>query len=204
MLLRKLFRTVGIYKSQFISMIIMIGIGIGVFLGFNIEWHSIKTNTTSFFQKTNYADFRLYSDAGFSAEDIAKVKKIEGVKAATRYFSVNVGIKDKKQTVTLNVSEDYNVSTMLITSGEKYAETSEGVWISDKFADENNIDIGDEIIFEYQGAEIRCEVIGFAKSGENMICVADSNQIMPDFSAHGFAYITPSKLESCFGTAFYP
>ncbi len=28
----------GLYRAQFISMIIMIAIGTGVFLGFNIEW----------------------------------------------------------------------------------------------------------------------------------------------------------------------
>ena len=37
MLIRKLFRTAWRYKAQFISMIIMIAIGVGVFLGFNIE-----------------------------------------------------------------------------------------------------------------------------------------------------------------------
>ena len=36
MLLRKLWRTMGIYKAQFISMIIMIALGIGIFIGFNI------------------------------------------------------------------------------------------------------------------------------------------------------------------------
>lgn len=36
MLLRKLWRTMGTYKAQFISMIIMIALGIGIFIGFNI------------------------------------------------------------------------------------------------------------------------------------------------------------------------
>ena len=46
MLIRKLFRTAWSYRSQFISMIIMIAIGVGVFLGFNIEWKSIEDDTT--------------------------------------------------------------------------------------------------------------------------------------------------------------
>lgn len=43
MLIKKLFRTAWKYKAQFISMIIMIAIGVGVFLDFNIEWKSMKT-----------------------------------------------------------------------------------------------------------------------------------------------------------------
>ncbi|MCI5514114.1 MAG: hypothetical protein MR471_08365 [Clostridia bacterium] len=42
MLFKKLLRTVGLYRSQFISMIIMIALGVGVFVGFNMEWVSIE------------------------------------------------------------------------------------------------------------------------------------------------------------------
>ncbi len=38
MLFRKLIRTMGQYRAQFISMILMIAIGIGAFVGFNVEW----------------------------------------------------------------------------------------------------------------------------------------------------------------------
>lgn len=204
MLIRKLLRTAWSYKSQFISMIIMIAIGVGIFLGFNIEWQSIETDTSDFFKKTNYADFRIYSDAGFSEDDIAAIQGISGVDAATRYLSVNVGIKDTKKSVALNVSENYDVSTMYITSGADYDASSDGIWLSDKFADANGIRLGDTLTFVYQGAEISGKVVGLAKSGENMISVADDNQLMPDYEAFGFAYISPEKLKSALGTAFYP
>ena len=204
MLIRKLLRTAWSYKSQFISMIIMIAVGVGIFLGFNIEWQSIETDTSDFFKKTNYADFRIYSDAGFSEDDIAAIQGISGVDAATRYLSVNVGIKDTKKSVALNVSENYDVSTMYITSGADYDASSDGIWLSDKFADANGIRLGDTLTFVYQGAEISGKVVGLAKSGENMISVADDNQLMPDYEAFGFAYISPEKLKSALGTAFYP
>lgn len=204
MLIRKLLRTAWSYKSQFISMIIMIAIGVGIFLGFNIEWQSIETDTSDFFEKTKYADFRIYSDAGFSEDDIAAIQGINGVDAATRYLSVNVGIKDTKKSVALNVSENYDVSTMYITSGADYDASSDGIWLSDKFADANGIRLGDTLTFVYQGAEISGKVVGLAKSGENMISVADDNQLMPDYEAFGFAYISPEKLKSALGTAFYP
>lgn len=93
MLMRKLVRTAWSYKSQFLSMILMIAIGIGVFLGFHMEWHSIETDTSEFFKETNYADFRMYSDTGFTTEDIKKIQEMDGVKEATRFLSVNVGLK---------------------------------------------------------------------------------------------------------------
>lgn len=204
MLIRKLFRTAWKYRSQFISMIIMIAIGVGVFLGFNIEWKSIEADTEAFFEDTKYADYRLYAETGFSEEDIEKIQEIDGVDAATRYLSVNVGIKDTKKSVSLNVSENYTVSTMLIMEGKEYDKESDGIWLSDRFAEENGISLGDTFTVTYQGIEISGEIVGLIKSGENMICVADENQLMPDFESFGFAYISPEKLEDSLGFAFYP
>ena len=56
MLFKKLIRTMGQYKAQFISMIIMIAIGIGIFVGFNMEWTSIQKNTGKFFDETKLAE----------------------------------------------------------------------------------------------------------------------------------------------------
>ena len=204
MLIKKLFRTAWRYKSQFISMIIMIAIGVGIFLGFNIEWKSLEYDAFTFLEETNYADYRIYSETGFTEDDIEAIQDIDGVDAATRYFNVNVGMKDTKKSVALNVSENYAVSTMLIMDGAKYDETSDGIWLSDKFADANDIKIGDELTVTYTGVEISGEVVGLAKSGENLICVADENQLMPDYEVFGFAYVTPKTLENALGMAFYP
>ena len=204
MLTRKLFRTAWKYKSQFVSMVIMIAIGVGIFLGFNIEWKSLEADALGFLEDTNYADYRLYAEGGFSEDDIKAIKDIDGVDAATRYFSVNVGIKDTKKSVTLNVSEDYTVSTMYITEGKEYDRISDGIWLSDKFASANDIKLGDKLTFAYTGLEISGEVVGLCKSGENLVSVADENQLMPDYEAHGFAYVSPQKLENALGFAFYP
>ncbi|MBO5303986.1 MAG: ABC transporter permease [Lachnospiraceae bacterium] len=204
MLIRKLFRTAWRYKAQFISMIIMITIGVGVFLGFNIEWKSIEEDTAEFFEQTNYADFRLYEETGFTEEDIEAIENMDGIKAATRYISVNVSLKDTKKSVALNVSENYTVSTMMIMEGEEYAKDADGIWLSDRFAEENEIAIGDSLTFIYQGMEIHGEVVGLVKSGEHMICVADGNQLMPDYESFGFAYISPEKLKESLGYSFYP
>lgn len=75
MLFRKLWRTMGLFKAQFISMIIMVALGIGIFVGFNMEWVSIRENTGRFFDETGLADYSITSDSGFSPEQVEKVKK---------------------------------------------------------------------------------------------------------------------------------
>lgn len=204
MLIRKLFRTAWNYKAQFISMVIMIAIGTGVFLGFNIEWKSIEQDTGAFFEETKYADFRLYSETGFTQADIQAIQNISGIDAATRFLAVNADIVDAKTSVALMVSENYTVSTMHLSSGSPYDENSEGIWLSDQFAEKNGYAVGDTLELSYNGIQVSGPITGLIKSGEMMICTADKNQLMPDFSSFGFAYITPRKLEKAMGGAFYP
>ncbi|MCH5209173.1 MAG: ABC transporter permease [Oscillospiraceae bacterium] len=204
MLLRKLFRTAWKYRAQFVSMIIMTALGIGIFLGFNIEWKSIESNTDSFFEATNYADFRIYSETGFSAENNTAILDIDGVYAASRVFSVNVDIVGEKKALNLTVSENYTVTTMDIISGAEYSADRSGIWLSQKFAEANNLNIGDTVKLTYGGIKISEEIVGLAKSGEHMICVADVNQLMPDHTAFGFAFMSPEELKSVLGFEFYP
>ncbi len=197
MLTRKLFRTAWSYKAQFISMILMITLGMGMFLGFNMEWKTIEVDTGKFFDQTKYADYRLYSEKGFTKDDIKKISDIEGVDAATRYLSVNLDIKgEKNKSLALDVSEDFNVSTFVVTDGAEYDENGSGFWLSDKFAAANGYKTGDTLTLEFQGTEIGGEIVGLIKSGEHMICVADKNQMMPDYNTYGYAYISPKKLRS--------
>ena len=94
MLFKKLWRTIKLYKAQFISMIIMIAIGIGIFVGFNMEWVSIDKNTTYLFNETNFADYRIVDENGFSSQDADLVKSLNGIDKVSRYLSVNAEISE--------------------------------------------------------------------------------------------------------------
>ena len=65
MLKRKLWRTAKVYKVQFISMILLIALGIGVFVGFNAEWVTIGEDTGAFFK-----------DCGFLSTPMSKIRAI--------------------------------------------------------------------------------------------------------------------------------
>ena len=196
MLLKKLFRTLWQYKAQFISMVIMVALGIGVFLGFNVEWYSLDVNTKEIYDATGFADFRIYSDKGFSPEELEAVKEIEGVEDATRFLSLNVAVKDNTDTLALTVSENMNVSGVLVTAGEPYsAEDPEGFWLSDSYAAANGISVGDPLTLTYQTVTVSGTVRGLVKSSEYLICLPDSTQMMPDYSTYGYAYISPVMLD---------
>ena len=205
MLLKKLFRTLWQYKAQFISMVIMVALGIGVFLGFNVEWYSLEVNTKEIYDATGFADFRIYSDKGFSPEDLEAVRGIDGVEDATRFLSLNVSVKDDTDTLALTVSENSDVSGVLVMEGEPYsAEDPDGFWLSDSYAAANGIKLGDPLTLTYQVITVKGTVKGLVKASEYLICLPDSTQMMPDYSTYGFVYISPAMLDNAIPAVYKP
>ena len=197
MLLKKLFRTLWHYKAQFISMVLMIALGIGVFLGFNIEWYSLEKNLTEIYEATDFADYRIYAEQAFSEKDLHAVLAVEGVEDATRYLSVITSVKDSEDTLALTVVENPKVSGMLVTSGQAYdPESPDGIWLSDSYAVANGISVGDSVTMIYKMITVTGTVKGMVKSSEYLICLPDETRMMPDYSSHGYAFISPKMLDA--------
>ena len=204
MLRRKLFRTMLRYKAQFISMIIMIALGVGVFIGFNMEWYSLEVDTNEIFEATGFADYRIFSEAGFTKADLEKILAIDGVEDATRYLSVNTTVQGDTDVIALTVNENMNVSGLLLMGGEPYdPESEDGIWLSDQYAEKNGVSVGDELTLTYKLLSLKGTVKGLVKSSEYMICIPDETQLMPDYTSYGFAFISPAMLKKAIFFEFY-
>ena len=147
------------------------------------------------FEKTGFADYRIYSEKGFSEKDLEAIRSIDDVKDATRFLTVNAGVKDSSDVIAITVSENINVSGVYLMEGEPYdAESKDGIWLSDQYAEKNDISIGDSLTLTYKTLTVTGTVKGLIKASEFMICVPDETQLMPDFHTYGFAYISPVML----------
>lgn len=187
-------------------MILMVMLGVGMFVGFNMEWASIERNMYSFFDDSNFADYRLVNENGYSEDELKVVAELDGVKAAARFLSVNADVKNSGgDSVSLAVTTNFEVSAFVLIDGSAYdKDSTDGIWLSDRYAAENGISIGDTVVFVYRNTEISGTVKGLIKAAEQMICVRDITQLMPDFATHGFAYISPVMYEEAFGFGYYP
>ena len=206
MLLKKLFRTIGVYKVQFVSMIIMIALGAGVFIGFNVEWTSIDKLTADFYEQTGFADYRLIRESGFTIEQAEEIAALDDVTEAGRFISVVAAVNEKPDTsLALTVTENEKVSFFKVTSGEEYdPESTDKIWLSEKFAAKNDIKPGSDLTLKYKSITIKGKVAGLIKSSEYTVCVRNETQLMPDFAKFGFAYVSPTAYLAAAKVAYYP
>ncbi len=195
MLRRKLWRTAKVYKVQFISMILLIALGIGVFVGFNAEWVTIGRDTGSFFKDCGFADYRIIDEDGISSADVDKIRNIEGVSGVSRFLSVNADVKGSDDQLALTVSESEHTSGFVLMEGEKNDRwDAEGFWLMDKYAELNGIRPGDRLTVTFEDMEFTGTVRGLIESAEYLICVRDESQVMPDFNTYGYVYAAPAML----------
>ena len=195
MLRRKLWRTAKVYKVQFISMILLIALGIGVFVGFNAEWVTIGEDTESFFRDCGFADYRIIDEDGISSADVDKIRDIEGVTGVSRFLSVNADVKDSDNQLALTITESEHTSGFVLMEGEKYDRwDAEGFWLMDKYAELNGIKPGDTLTVTFEDMEFTGTVRGLIESAEYLICVRDESQVMPDFNTYGYVYASPAML----------
>ena len=195
MLKRKLWRTAKVYKVQFISMILLIALGIGVFVGFNAEWVTIGEDTGAFFKDCGFADYRIIDEDGISSADVDKIRDIDGVSGVSRFLSVNADVKDSGNQLALTVTESEHTSGFVLMEGEKYDRWDpDGLWLMDKYAELNGIKPGDKLTVTFEDMEFSGTVRGLIESAEYLICVRDESQVMPDFNTYGYVYASPAML----------
>jgi len=200
MLFKKLLRTIWHYKAQFISMIIMVLLGVGVFVGFQGEWYSIEKDTYSFYNSTGFADYRLISETGYSLEEMDKIKEIEGVDKVSRYISIKTNESKENDVVAVTITTNSEVSGFKVINGEQYDKNAlDAIWISDQYANKNNYQLSDNITLKYGSISITGQIKGLIKSSEYLICTPDENQMMPDFNTYGYVYISPAMYKSILG-----
>ena len=195
MLRRKLWRTAKVYKVQFISMILLIALGIGVFVGFNAEWVTIGKDTGAFFRDCGFADYRIIDEEGISSADVDRIRNLKRVSGVSRFLSVNADVSGTDDQLALTVTESDHTSGFVLMEGEEYDRWDpEGFWLMDKYAEMNGIRPGDELTVTFEDMEFTGTVRGLIESAEYLICVRDESQVMPDFNTYGYVYASPAML----------
>lgn len=199
---RKTGRTLKQYRVQFLSMIVMIAMGVGVFTGFHMEWVSLENNLNRFFDETAQPDYYIYDDRGFSDGDLQKLRQTDFISAADRSAVLEAQVdKQEDDLLAVVVPEKPGEAELIYTEKDCVfdSEKEDGIWLSDRYAAENDLHCGDELTLSVGSIELKGKICGLVKSAEYLVCVRDKSQLMPDYSTYGFAYVSPALFRRAMG-----
>ncbi|MBP3799841.1 MAG: ABC transporter permease, partial [Bacilli bacterium] len=153
MLRRKMFRDIRKNLSQFITIFLMIMIGVMAYSGIEAYMDGMTKTGNKFYTENNLQDLNV-SGPNFTKEDLDTIKSINNVKNAERKLSIT-GVTDKDKTLLINFIESNDISKFYVFEGEKFDRDKSGVWIDKFYANENKIKVGDTILVKYENLELQ-------------------------------------------------
>lgn len=194
MLKRKMLRDIKQNLSQFITIFLMVFIGVMAYSGIESYMEGMKQTANSFYTNYNLQDLNVIGE--LTKENLDTIKQIENVKNAESELVVN-GVLEENSNITLQLSfiESNEISKFYIVDGNEFNVNTKGIWIDNFFAEENNLKIGDTLKVKYDGYVLDEKIIGFINVPDHLYDVKDESQIYPDHKTFGFGFLSVNELE---------
>lgn len=193
MLKKKMFRDIKQNLSQFVTIFLMVLIGVMVYVGIEAYMDGMILTADKFYSENNLQDLNLIGN--FNNKDLEDVKKLKNVKNAEKKLVVT-GIDDLDNDKTLLISfiEENDISKFYIMDGEEFDKNKRGVWIDNFYAKENNIKVGDTIKIKYDTLVFTEKVLGLINVPDHIYDIKDESELIPNRKTFGFVYLSFNEI----------
>ena len=191
MLKRKMFRDIRKNLSQFITIFLMIMIGIMAYSGIEAYMDGMTKTADKFYSENNLYDLNVMGL--LNHDDLKKIKEIDNVKDAELKLSVSA-TTDNDKVLLLNFIESNNISKFYVYEGEKFDSNKSGIWLDNFYCEENNINVGDTVLVKYENMELHEKVLGKINVPDHLYDTRDDSELFPDRKEFGFAYMSTKEI----------
>ncbi|HJJ17073.1 MAG TPA: ABC transporter permease [Bacilli bacterium] len=193
MLIKKMLRDILKNKSQFITILLMVMIGVMVYSGIEAYMDGMTYTADTFYSENNLQDINVLGQ-NFTKKDLDDVKKISNVSNAERKLELTMTDNDDEdKSYLVSIIESNDISKFYVKEGDKFDKNKSGVWLDYFYAKENNIKIGDKISFKYDGYVFKEKVLGIIYVPDHVYDVKDASQLMPNHKTYGFVYMSVNE-----------
>ena len=191
MLKRKMFRDIRKNLSQFITIFLMIMIGIMAYAGIESYMDGMTKTADKFYFENNLQDLNVLGY--LNHDDLKEIKKIDNVKNAELKLSVSA-TTDKDRILLLNFIESNNISKFYVYEGVEFDANKSGIWLDNFYCEENDIKIGDTVLVKYGSMELYEKVLGKINVPDHLYDTRDESELYPDRKEFGFAYMSTNEI----------
>ncbi|KDR94696.1 putative ABC transport system permease protein [Peptoclostridium litorale DSM 5388] len=203
-LYKKMMRDIMHHKLVYISSALVIVIGLSMYTSMFMVMENLQAAMDEFYEDSNFAH-GFASLTGVPVGAVDELQGTEGVESLQGRFVKDVRIYEKDlsvprylRLVSVDLEEERLLNSPFVEEGAPLEKSSDGVWLDVKFYDENSVSPGDGIEIIAEGKRVELDIIGSAISPDFIYAMRSLQEIYPDPSTFGIAYIEYSKMESLF------
>ena len=193
MLKKKMFRDIKQNLSQFITIFLMVLIGVMVYVGIEAYMDGMTSAADNFYKNNNIQDLNVMGN--LSDKDLDKIKSLDNVKDAEKKLVVNaIDRDDKDKTYLLSFIDSNNISKFHIMDGEKFDVNKKGAWVDNFYAEKNNLKVGDTIKIKYDTFSLEEKILGLINVPDHIYDVKDESEFVPNRENFGFVYLSVNEI----------
>lgn len=193
MLKKKMFRDIKQNLSQFITIFLMVLIGVMVYVGIEAYMDGMTSAADNFYKNNNIQDLNVMGNLSY--KDLDKIKSLDNVKDAEKKLVVNAIDKDDKdKTYLLSFIDSNNISKFHIMDGEKFDVNKKGAWVDNFYAEKNNLKVGDTIKIKYDTFSLEEKILGLINVPDHIYDVKDESELVPNRENFGFVYLSVNEI----------
>lgn len=197
MLKRKLIRDIKSNKMQFITIFLMVLIGIMVYTGIEGYMLGMEESANNYYQKNNLQDLDAFGK--LNKNTLNEIKKIDEVKDAEGKLTFVGNLDSKKgHKLELNFIESNNISKFHIVEGKDFKNEKNTIYLDSYYAKNNNIKVGDTLEVSYNLLELKLKVEALIMVPDHVYAVKDETEVFPTHTDYGYAYLSTLNITEKF------
>ena len=194
MLKKKMFRDIKNNKSQFITIFLMIFMGVMVYAGIGSYMDGMKNTAEIFYTENNLQDLTAISK-NITDDDLKGIKNIEHVKAVERKLTLSSTVdSNEDRTLQLNFIESNEISKFYVKDGVEFDKDKKGIWIDEYYANNNNLKVGDKIKVKFEDEVLEEEIVALINIPDHVYDIKDESALFPNHIDYGFAYLSINEF----------
>ncbi|MGI6777337.1 MAG: FtsX-like permease family protein [Acetivibrionales bacterium] len=201
---KKLARDIWHARGQFISVLVVVIIGVMFYSGINSAFRNLSGASEKYYREYRFGDlWAAFHKAPESLEE--KIKSLSFIKMATGRVvqDVKIDVSDENAVVRLITLPDERkdiVNDIIITSGKYFSAGEDNrCLVEEGFFKAHNLKMGDYISPVINGKEVKIKIVGSVNSPEYVYAIKDGGELVPDNRKFGIVYIKKSFGQAVFG-----
>lgn len=194
MLKRKMFRDIRFNLSQFITIFLMVFLGVMVYAGIRSYMDGMTQTADVFYSDYNLQDLEAIGE-NFTEEDLKEIKEIEHVTNAERKLTV-IGTMESTEdrTLQINFIESNEIAKFYVADGNLFNQEEKGIWLDEYYAKNNHLKLGDTIKIKYNNTILEEEIVGLINIPDHVYDIKDESSIFPNHIDYGFCYLSINEF----------
>ncbi len=194
---KKMVRDIRRNIPQFITIFLMILIGVMAYTGIESYMLGMRASADRFYEECNLQDLDAYGE--LDCDDLEQIRGMNHVLNAEGKYTVLANIEDfDNHKAELNFISTNDICRIHIVEGEPYGKDKTGFWLDSFYAENAGIDVGDTLHITYQALDITAPVLGLCNVPDHVYDTKDETEIFPSHTDYGFLYLPSSMMTDAF------